>query len=187
MALAHTILATLGDNAFSGYDLWKEFSECSNHYWQASQQQIYRELTKLETQGAIASEIVPQEGRPDKKLYRITKEGKETLTQWIGEPSEPMAIREEVLVKVLSGHLVPSEVIIQELKRRRAIHLEQLNDYKNAEQENFSDISELSLAKKCKYLTLRRGIRYETEWIAWCEEAIAMFEEQNCTKIERSQ
>ena len=177
MALAHTILATLGNDAFSGYDLWKKFSECSNHYWQASQQQIYRELTKLEAQGAIAPEIVPQEGRPDKKLYRITKEGKEILTRWLGEPSEPMAIREEVLVKVLAAHLVPLEVIIQELKRRRAVHLKQLNDYKNAEQEKFSNISELSLAEKCKYLTLRRGIRYQADWVAWCEEAIVIFED----------
>ncbi len=179
MALAHTILATLGNDSFSGYDLWKKFSECSNHYWQASQQQIYRELTKLEAQGAIASELVPQENRPNKKLYRITKEGKEILTRWLGEPSEPMAVREEVLVKVLSAHLVPPGVIIQELKRRRAVHMKQLEDYKNAEQEKFSNISELPLAEKCKYLTLRRGIRYEAEWVAWCEEAISIFEKTN--------
>ena len=85
-----------------------------------------------------------------------------------------MAIREEVLVKVLAAYLVPPEVIIKELQRRRDIHLQQLDVYKNAEQENFSNIDELSLEKKCKYLTLRRGIRYETDWVAWCEEAIGM-------------
>ena len=29
-----------------------------------------------------------------------------------------------------------------------------------------------------KYLNLRRGIRYETQWVEWCEEAIAAFQSQ---------
>lgn len=175
MALTHTILATLGDNAFSGYDLWKKFTECTNHYWKASQQQVYRELSKLESQGAIALEIVSQENRPDKKLYRITAIGKEILTTWIAEASEPMAIREDLLVKVLASHLVKPEVIIQELKRRQQIHQERLEACQQREQEKYADLSQLSVAEKCRYLTLRRGIRYETEWVDWCDEAIAMF------------
>jgi DNA-binding PadR family transcriptional regulator len=56
MALSHTILANLANNAaVSGYDLWKELSASSCNYWKASQQQIDRELTKLEGQGAIAA------------------------------------------------------------------------------------------------------------------------------------
>ena len=178
MALAHTILATLGDNAFSGYDLWKEFCKCSTHYWQASQQQIYRELTKLEKQGAIYHEIISQEGRPDKKVYSITPEGKEMLLHWIAEPSSPGAIREELLVKVLAAHLVPLEIIIQELQRRRQIHKQQLAEYLKAEAEDFANANELPLEQKCMYLTLRRGIRLETQWVEWCDEAIATFERE---------
>ncbi|MEM8674312.1 MAG: PadR family transcriptional regulator [Cyanobacteria bacterium P01_G01_bin.67] len=178
MALAHTILATLGDDAFSGYDLWKKFSKCTTHYWQASQQQVYRELTKLQDLEAIAVEIVTQDGRPNKKLYRITPEGKKILLEWIAKPSEPTAIREEVLVKVLAAHLTTPATIIAELQRRHQIHSDNLAALKAQEQESFANESQLSLEKKCMYLTLRRGIRYETEWIAWCEEAIAMFQKQ---------
>ncbi|MDJ0596509.1 MAG: PadR family transcriptional regulator [Pleurocapsa sp. MO_226.B13] len=176
MALSHTILATLNNEVHSGYDLWKKFSEGTTHYWKASQQQVYRELTKLETLGAIAVEIVPQDGRPDKKLYRITKEGKEMLTEWIAQPSEPTAIREEVLVKTLAAHLVSPEIIIAELKRRHQIHSDNLAACREKERERFANGTELSIEEKCMYLTLRRGIGYETEWVAWCEEAIAMFE-----------
>lgn len=175
MALSHTILATLGNDSYSGYDLWKKFTECTNHYWKASQQQVYRELSKLETQGAINSEIVPQEGRPDKKVYTITAIGKEILTTWIAEPSEPMAIREELLVKVLAAHLVSPEIIIKELQRRKQIHAEKLAACEAMEQEMQAEQSHLSPTGKCQYLNLRRGIRYEREWVEWCEEAIAMF------------
>ena len=177
MALTHTILATLGNEAFSGYDLWKKFTECPSHYWQASQQQVYRELGKLETQGAIAPEVVSQEGRPDKKLYRITPIGKEILTTWIAEPSEPMAIREELLVKVLSAHLVSPEVIVEELQRRQQIHAEKLAKFQEVEREMLAS-APMSEPEKCIYLTLRCGIRYETGWVEWCEEAIAAFQSE---------
>jgi DNA-binding PadR family transcriptional regulator len=174
MALTHAILATLGSEAFSGYDLWKRFTICTSHYWKASQQQVYRELSKLETQGAIASEIVSQENRPDKKLYRITTVGKEMMTTWIAEPSEPMAVREELLVKVLAAHLVAPEVMIQELKRRQQIHQGKLDACLEEEKQMLAESPELSPSCKSSYLTLRRGIRYETEWVDWCKEAIAM-------------
>ena len=178
MALAHTILATLGDEAYSGYDLWKKFSQSIKCYWQASQQQIYRELGKLEKEGAIVSEIIPQEGRPDKKLYRITEKGIEILKNWLVEPAEPMAIREELLVKVIAAKLLPKSVILQEIKRRSQVHAQQLSHYKEIAQEKFPDLARLSYEQKCSYLTLRRGIRYETSWIAWCEEAIALLSEE---------
>ncbi len=179
MALAHTILATLGDQSYSGYDLWKKFSQTSRYYWQASQQQIYRELGKLEKEGAIASEIVPQEGRPDKKLYRITDKGIEILKNWLVEPAEPMAIREELLVKVIAAKLVPKSVILQEIERHHQIHAQQLSVYKKIEQQKFPDVSQLSFEQKCFYLTLRCGIRYESYRIAWCEEAIALLSEES--------
>ena len=177
MALAHTILAALGNESYSGYDLWKKFSTSIKCYWQASQQQIYRELGKLEKEGAIASEIIPQEGRPDKKVYRITELGVEKLKSWLLEPAEPMAIREEILVKVIASELMPKSVILQELKRRREVHARQLFAYKEIQREKFPDVAKLSDEEKCYYLTLRRGIRYESEWIEWCEEAIALLKD----------
>lgn len=177
MSLAHTILATLGSEPYSGYDLWKKFSQTSKYYWQATQQQIYRELGKLEKDGAITSEVIPQEGRPNKKLYQVTEKGIEKLKSWLLEPAEPMAIREELLVKVIAAKLVPNSVILQEIERHHQIHSQQLSVYKQIQQQKFPDISQLSYKQKCIYLILRRGIRYETNWIDWCEEAIGLLSE----------
>ena len=178
MALAHTILATLGTESYSGYDLWKKFSQSSRYYWQASQQQIYRELGKLEKEAAITSEVIPQEGRPNKKLYKITDKGIEILKTWLLEPAEPMAIREELLVKVIVAKLVPKSVILQEIKRHQQIHLQQLSEYKQIEQQKFSDTSQLTFEQKCLYATLRCGIRYQSYRIAWCEEAISLLSKE---------
>lgn len=177
MALAHTILAALSNKPCSGYDLSKRFAENSGCFWRASQQQIYRELAKLEDEGLIVAEVLPQEGRPDKKIYYSTETGREKLVAWISEPSEPTPIREDLLVKVLAGHLVPQSLILKELDCRRQVHLQQLSVYKELERERCQGLRELPLESQCFCLTLRRGIRYETEWIAWCDEAIALLSE----------
>ncbi len=179
MSLAHTILATLGDSSYSGYDLWKKFSQSSKYYWQASQQQIYRELSKLEKEGAITVEIIPQEGRPDKKLYSITETGIEALRSWLLEPTEPMAIREELLVKIIAAKLVPKSIILAEIERHRQIHFQQLSVYREIEQQNFPHVSQLSFEQKCLYATLRCGIGYESYRVAWCEEVITLLAESN--------
>jgi hypothetical protein len=65
---------------------------------------------------------------------------------------------------------------LDELKRRHQIHLENLAVLKTIEKEEFGKIETLSLAEKFHYLTLRRGIRFEADWVLWCEEAIEMIE-----------
>jgi DNA-binding PadR family transcriptional regulator len=174
MALAHTILASLSIETLSGYDLSKRFAEDSGCFWRATQQQIYRELAKLEDQGTIVSETIPQEGRPDKKLYSITDLGREQLREWIAQPAEPTPIREDLLVKVLAGHLAPRSVILKELERRRQIHLQQLSVYQDLQEQRCQNLHKLPIADQCFCLTLRRGIRYETDWVAWCEEAMQL-------------
>lgn len=172
MALAQAILAFLSDQRCSGYDLAKQFNGSVGFFWKASQQQIYRELTRLEEQGWIQPEVVEQEGRPDKKLYSLTDMGQQHLLQWLGEPAELSATREALLVKVFSGHLVSRSVVLAELERHQTLHQEKLAVYQTLEQKFFQNSQNLSMQDKFRYLTLRNGISYETHWINWCREAI---------------
>lgn len=173
MALPHTILAALNTGAQSGYDLLKGFSSGNGCFWQATQQQIYRELGKLEEQGLIVPEVVAQDGRPDKKLYSITPAGQHLLREWIAQPSKPTPIREELMVKVLAAHLVEPEIILDELKRRQQQHQQQFEAYQEQwEGMGCPHLSDLPLPLQCTCMTLRRGIRYEQSWVDWCEETI---------------
>jgi len=172
MALAHAILAVLVDCPNSGYDLAKQFDGSVGFFWAASHQQIYRELSKLEKQGWLSSEIIPQEGRPDKKLYYITEAGKQELQAWIAQPCEPAAIKDDLLVKTFAGYIASPKIILDELQQHRQAHLEKLSTYKTLEQRYFQNLQMLSLAEKFHYLTLLKGISYETDWVAWCDRAI---------------
>ena len=174
MALSHSILATLVGRGkpCSGYDLAKEFNSSVGFYWKTTHQQIYRELARLETEKMVTSELVKQKDRPDKKIYSVTESGRSYLIKWIAQPSEPTPIKEDMLVKMFVGFLVPKEVLLEELEQLKKIHEEKLRLYREYETTFFSDVKSLSVKGKYRYLNLRSGIGFETGLFKWCEEAI---------------
>ncbi|WP_414551838.1 PadR family transcriptional regulator [Anabaena sp. CCY 0017] len=172
MSLAHAIASILLQSPRTGYDLSKEFNEKVSCYWQATSQQIYRELARMQEKNWVEVEVLPQSVRPDKKIYSLTDVGRQELISWIAEPSEATAIRENLLVKVRSGFIVPEDILIREIERRKQFHQQKLEYYRSRELE-FGDLNHLSRPERHIYLTLRCGIRYETMWIEWCDEAIA--------------
>ncbi len=172
MGLSQAILTCLIDAPHSGYDLSKVFSESVGYFWQASQQQIYRELGKLEAAGLIVSEVIPREGRLDKKVYSITEQGKQHLIEWMHKPSEPDIIRENLLVKIFSGGLVPVDVLIEDVASYRKIHLDKLITYQEIEKERCPYPQEVNKEDKLRNLVLKAGIKYEQAWIEWCDEAL---------------
>ncbi|MCU0526283.1 MAG: PadR family transcriptional regulator [Elainella sp. Prado103] len=172
MALAHAILATLLDRPCSGYDLRKRFESSVGFFWQASFQQIYRELGKLEEQGWVQGEPIPQQGRPDKKVFAVTAAGKTVLQEWIEQPCEMAPVRDELLVKMFAGFVVPRETLLRELQHHRSQHLERLAIYQQIQANAFPDPTQLAETDLFRYLTLRNGIQFEMGWLAWCDQAI---------------
>ncbi|NJM64619.1 MAG: PadR family transcriptional regulator [Acaryochloris sp. RU_4_1] len=174
MALSHAILATLLGRPCSGYDLRKQFEGSVGFFWQASFQQIYRELSKLEEQGLLSSETVHQQNRPDKKIFQVTEAGAEYLKFWMAEPGNMAPLRDDLLVKVFAGFLVPKQILLAELKQHQTQHQDRLAVYRQIEVKFFPDPESLPMAEKFRYLTLQNGIHHELAWLAWCEEAIAL-------------
>ena len=178
MALKHTILAFLLRQPLSGYDVAKEFAEgFGSCFWKASQQQVYAELTKLEQQGSITYKAIPQPGRLDKKIYSITTQGQQELTDWLTQPTEPTAIREDLGVMGLAGHLVPHQAMIREIDRRRQLHAERAQQVKKLDEYFVKHLESLELKDLYMHLVIRRAIRYQEEWVAWCDEALAAIEQ----------
>ena len=176
MALSHTILALLSKQPDSGYDISKHFDEGLSCYWKATQQQVYRELSKLTKKGWVNFETVPQAGKPDKKIYHITDDGWQELTRWYLEPTEPTPIREDLLVKVMIGYKMPRDLLLKELHHRQALHQAQLDEYLAIEGECLASPNP-PVEIQFKYLTLKRGIAYETSWLQWCDDVLGFLEQ----------
>jgi DNA-binding PadR family transcriptional regulator len=181
MALSHALLATLSSGYYSGYDLSKQFSGSVGFFWQATQQQIYRELTKLEEQGYLSAEVVPQSGRPDKRMLTITTAGQTYLQDWIRKPCNMSPIRDDLLVKLFAGHLSDRDTLRQELEHHRSQHQANLDAYLQIEDKFFKNPELCESIDQLRYLTLLNGIQFERGWLTWCEKAIATLAELPAT------
>ncbi|MBE9106269.1 PadR family transcriptional regulator [Nostoc cf. edaphicum LEGE 07299] len=174
MALAHAILAALVEAPCSGYDLAKRFDGSVGFFWSASHQQIYRELSKLEDREWISSESILQAGRPDKRLYSVTDLGEQHLKEWIAQPCELTPIKDDLLVKIFAGYIVPNQTILAELEHHQKAHQKKLSKYKELEQRYFQNPQELPEPGKFQYLTLLNGISYEIHWLAWYNQLMEL-------------
>lgn len=172
MALSHAILVSLLEYPSSGYDLAKRFDGAVGYFWDASHQQIYRELAKLEEAGHITATTVQQDTRPNKKLYSITEMGSTFLVEWLQQPSSLSPVKDDLLVKLYGGYLLGTGGMVQELRQHRKLHQTRLVEYQAIEERFFPDVEVLPIESIYHYLTLRNGIQFEQGWLKWCDTAI---------------
>jgi DNA-binding PadR family transcriptional regulator len=177
MSLGYAILAVLADCACSGYDLAKQFDGSVGYFWAATHQQIYRELSRLEKMQWVERSVIEQIDRPNKNIFAITDLGRQEMVRWMGQPSKPLKHKEEILIKVFAGGLMPPEQLVGVLKQERELHRQQLQTYQGIEEKHFSALDNLPYRYRCQHLTLRQGIHHEQSWLDWCEDAIACLED----------
>jgi DNA-binding PadR family transcriptional regulator len=173
MALEHAILVSLAERASTGYDLARRFDKSIGHFWTATHQQVYKVLARMESAGWIASTHVAQDGRPDKKVYDLTDDGRAELQDWIDRPAEPEAARSDLAVKIRGASYGDPKAVAAEVRRHRAAHAERLEFYLTNEKREFPDPSRLRGHRLHQWLVLRGGISLERGLIDWYDEVAA--------------
>lgn len=173
MGLEHAILVSLSERAGTGYELARRFDRSIGYFWTATHQQVYKVLARMEAARWVSATVVPQAGRPDKKVYEVTSTGRDELARWVGEPAEPESTRSELAVKVRGASYGDVGAVAAEVARHRELHAERLDTYLANEKREFADPSVLRGARLHQYLVLRGGISYERGAIEWCDEILA--------------
>jgi PadR family transcriptional regulator, regulatory protein AphA len=167
VSLRHAILGFLELEPTTGYTLRQRFEGSVGSFWTATQSQIYRELHGLERGGLVGAEVVPQAGKPSRKVYALTAAGRTALAEWLAAPVDPAQIRDPFLLKLVFAAAAPPERVdglldhyVAELSQRRAEY-------------------EARLAMR-EIFALARSEREATLWrlsidngLAWCDAQLA--------------
>lgn len=96
------ILAT--GHAMSGYEVRKSAENLRYFYWSPAQSQIYSELKRLAKLDYVHSEYVPQDGKPDKRLYTITTAGRSAFADWLNhKPVDPTMMKHAMQLRLFFG------------------------------------------------------------------------------------
>jgi DNA-binding PadR family transcriptional regulator len=175
MALEHAILVSLAEKSASGYDLARRFDASIGHFWKASHQQIYKVLGRMESDKWVEANLVAQTGRPDKKVYAITTEGREELTRWSSMPTPIESPRSEIAVKVRGLRFGNRDAVLSDIRVRREAHLALLAYYEASAAKHYPEPSAVGDDELGAYLVLRAGIMQEQTGIAWCDEILQAF------------
>jgi PadR family transcriptional regulator, regulatory protein AphA len=123
MALEHAILGFLSGGPITGYDLKTRcFDEAAGHLWTADQAQVYRTLERLEDRGLARSKLVPQRGKPDRRLYTISAPGRAALAEWLRRPDEIAPSRDPFLLHLFFSGALPDDALLELLAHAREGH-----------------------------------------------------------------
>ncbi|AHH20955.1 putative transcriptional regulator, PadR family [Nocardia nova SH22a] len=174
MALEHALLVSLSERDGSGYELARRFDKSIGFFWSATHQQIYRVLKRMEERGWVSCEAVAQDGRPDKKVYTVSDDGRAELARWIAEPTDDVGpLRSELGVKIRAAAYGDPAALCAEVARHREQHAQRLELYRLMEKKDFPAPDRLTGTALHQYLVLRGGIRVESGFVEWCDEVLA--------------
>ncbi len=97
----YAALGLLIDAPRHGYDLRRDLVEGLGELWHVAQSQLYSVLHRLVEEGWAEVEVEPQEDRPSRQMYSVTKEGRRAFWQWACSPvAHPRDLRVVFLAKV---------------------------------------------------------------------------------------
>ena len=171
MSLKYAILSLLAHDPLTGYELMKLFDGSVGYFWHATHPQIYKELGRLERAGQIAHRSVEQRGRPTKKIYSLSDLGRSELLTWLRIPAGVQRVKDEMMLKTFCSGLLSDAEALDLIRRHRELHAIKLQQYQELERFLESGLGTANRERLGPYLTLLRGIRYERDYITWCDEA----------------
>ena len=182
MSLKYTLLGFLSCGPLTGYDLKKHIDNSTQFFWHATLSQIYPTLKKLAQEGLVEATVIPQEGKPDKKIYLITEAGRATLMDWLAEPMDELSLpKDPALLKLFFSGALDKETLLAQLRHQLALRRAQLAHYQQETAVYVEQvIAETGLTREGVMWELARqfGEEYERAYIRWLEQAIEAVEQK---------
>ena len=186
MSLKDALLGLLDHRPMTGYDLKKILDHPIGFFWIAQMSQIYRELNTLEEKGLVKSEIVPQEKRPDRKVYQLTKEGKKIFLDWLNKFPVRLSqtCRSQFLIRIFFSSRIKLDDLAFEITRYKKEIEEQLR-YLNKVEQWIKDYSrEKKLKEHAFYwnLIVKKEHKSIAAGMEWADECLQLIEQKKRKK-----
>ncbi len=181
--LKYVILGALSYQPMSGYNL-KQFTDRStSNFWHAELSQIYLTLKALEKDGLATSTAVPQEGRPERRVYALTDSGRQALEDWLRIPFTGIdQYKDTLLLKLFFSARIGKEAILAQLHLQRGLHQQLIDQFQTETADSIAQTAEkVPELRKDALLwdaTRRFGEMTEETYLRWLDETIQMVENE---------
>jgi len=171
MNLKTVILGFLNMEPMSGYDLSKRIDSSIGFFWHATHPQIYGSLKKLKVDGYVTFDHEIQESGPTRKVYTITRSGKQYLLEQL-PTIEPHQVKFPLLVTLFLGSEMGEEFWRKTLTVQIEEQEEKLQVYNTILKEIPKINSSDDLGDYLRKRTLDYGIGYQKFFIKWLKQTL---------------
>jgi DNA-binding PadR family transcriptional regulator len=104
----------------SGYDIKRVFTRLDWLIGNISYGGLYPALHALKTDGLVAVEVHTQRGKPSRKVYGITQDGRKTLEQWVNHTAGENGSTRAFVMRLMLADSHSRTGLITQLQQRRA-------------------------------------------------------------------
>lgn len=105
LSTEYVLLGTLFSGQKHGYEIMQFLESALESTWRVSTSQLYVLLKRLEGEGLLQSNVETQETRPSKRVFCLTRAGKNAFLEWLRSPTERARdLRIEFLAKLFFFH-----------------------------------------------------------------------------------
>lgn len=133
------------------------------HFWHADKSQIYRTLDRLEADGAIETEVIPQLGRPNRRVHSLSAAGRAELRDWLDSPLEQLQPKEPFLARLFFAASIGVDGVLDLVDARERAVREALDDLRGLPRPSGD------LAALLRAATLDAGIGQAEAELAWLD------------------
>lgn len=183
--LAYALLGMLMRKPMTGYDMTKQCESDLAWFWYGSFGQIYPLLKRMLSDGWVELHEEPgRKGRPKRKVYSITAEGKSAFQTWLSEPPVEDLFRSELLIKLHFGTYGDPSVMAEWLEglRQRSLQIVAMIEEMLAHGEQVG-IGSGSMA--FQKILGERGLIINQGMVEWCERSLDTLHELIATGEEQ--
>jgi len=171
----YVLLGLIATGPKTGYEIKQTIERSIGYFWQESYGQIYPALHTLTGKKYISKKTVPQDGRPDKIVYSITKTGIAYFKAWLVSPLQASPQRNELLLRIFFGPVLDIAENIQLLENHMQEAAKLYRTFlqiRTAITENCAIDSGPVENSMYSMLTLDYGIMSLEMEVAWAQKAI---------------
>ena len=173
----YAILGMLSHEPKYGYDLREEITQTIGMFWpKINFSKIYPMLKKLENEYLVETKQVkdPDGKRPARKMYSITRGGKDVLQEWLTDPksftdtNNMFLILQETLLKIYFGAEVGAEEtisVVQNLKDK----MDKSEKILKFAKQNLEEHLEHSIDHNYYLMTVEMGLEFSKIVKKWAD------------------
>lgn len=128
MPIQHAVLALLAQGDSYGYELKSTFERAVGPQWgELNIGHMYQVLDRLVRDGLATYRVVRQDDRPDKHLYKLTREGRKELNHWLMTPFvRSSGHRDELFLKLFAGARLGADRLREVARSQRQAYLSEI-------------------------------------------------------------